>query len=171
MTATITPTRSDVSVRGMVAVACLVGALFLHWSVIDAHAREWAAAGTFFFALALAEGVLAVLLLVHLRPWVAATAIAVSAIPVLIWTWDRTIGLPFGPTAGVRGTIGRSDVLSVVFEVTTIVALLPFVLRRSGEGRGRVGLVGRIVIIASCVYVAAFSYWAIFGDLATTHIR
>ena len=48
---------------------------------------------------------------------------------------------------------------------------MPFVRRRSGDGGGRVGLAGRIVIVASCVYVAAFSYWAIFGDLASTHIR
>jgi hypothetical protein len=171
MTAAITPVRRDVSVRTAVAVACLIGAQFLHWSVIDAHAREWATAGTFFFALALAEGVLAVLLLVHQRPWVAATAVAVSAVPVLIWTWDRSIGLPFGPTAGIRGTLGRSDVLSVVFEAMTIIALAPLLRRSSDQGTRPISLVGRIVIVAMCAYVAAFSYWSIFGDLARTHLR
>ena len=171
MTAAITPVQRDASVRVTIAVTCLIGAQFLHWSVIDSHAREWATAGAFFFAVSLAEGVLAALLVVHLRPWVAATTIAVSAIPVLIWACDRTIGLPFGPTAGVRGTIGRSDVLSVVFEVTTIVALLPFVIHRPSHDHRRIGLAGRIVIITSSIYVAGFSYWAIFGDLSSTHIR
>jgi hypothetical protein len=168
MTAAITPVRRDASVWAIPAVACLIGAQFVHWSVIDSHAREWAAAGVFFFALSLAEGVLAVLLVVHLRPHVAATAIVVSAAPVLIWAWDRILGLPFGPTA-VPGTLGRSDVLSVVFEVAAIVMLLPFLLRRPGERPGRPGLVGRIVIVATCVYVAGFSYWAVLGDVASTH--
>jgi len=171
MTGAITPARHDVSVRVLVAVACLVGAQFLHWSVIDAHAREWAAAGTFFFALALAEGLCAALLLVHQRRWVIATAIAVSIVPMLVWVIDRSLGLPFGPTPGVRGTIGRSDVLSVVFEAMTIIALAPLLRRSSDPGTRPISLVGRIVIVAMCAYVAAFAYWSIFGDLARTHLR
>ena len=114
------------TVRIVVAVACLLGAQFLHWSVIDQHAREWSAAGNFFFVLALVESLMTVLIIARLRPWVAAAGIVVSVVPVFVWAWDRTLGLPFGPTEGVRGTIGRSDVMSVVFELITIVVLWPF---------------------------------------------
>ena len=158
------------SVRVAVAVACLLGAQFLHWSVIDQHAKEWAASGEFFFVLALLEGALTMLVIAHLRPWVAAATIAMSAIPAVIWTWDRTVGLPFGPTAGVRGTIGRADVMSVVFEVLTIIALWPFLRSGYGERRpGRVDLTGRLVIGITCAYVLAFSVWAMIGDQAVVH--
>ncbi len=158
------------SVRVAVAVACLVGAQLLHWSVIDQHAREWAASGDFFFMLALVEGALTVLVITHLRPWVAGATIAISALPVVIWTWDRTLGLPFGPTAGVRGSIGRSDVMSVVFEVLTVISLWPFLRPGYGERRpSRVDLTGRLVIGITCAYVVVFSMWAMVGDQGTVH--
>jgi hypothetical protein len=157
-------------VRIIVAIACLLGAQFLHWSVIDQHAREWSASGNFFFLLALAEGAMTVLILARLRPWVAAAAIAVSVLPVCIWLWDRTLGLPFGPTKGVRGTIGRSDVLSVVFEIITVVALLPYLDRAYADRKpGAVDRVGRVVIGITCVYVLAFSSWAMLGDQGRIH--
>lgn len=157
-------------VRIAAATACLVGAQFLHWHVIDQHAQEWPASGTFFFLLALGEGALAILVVTRLRPWVATAAIISSAAPVMIWAWDRAIGLPFGPTKGVRGTIGRSDVMCVVFELLTIAALWPF--RRGTDHKGRparIDAIGRIVIGTTCAYVAAFAMWAMLGDQRTAH--
>ena len=105
-----------------------------------------------------------------MRPWVAAAGIVVSVVPVLVWAWDRTLGLPFGPTKGVRGTIGHSDVMSVVFELITIVVLLPFLRRSYGESTpGRIDLVGKVVICATCVYVAGFSMWAMLADQGVVH--
>ena len=159
------------SVRVAVATVCLLGAQFLHWSVIDQHAQQWHAAGVFFFVLALVEGLMTVLLISRLRPMVAAAGIVASVVPVVVWAWDRTLGLPFGPSRGIRGTIGRSDVLSVVFEVLTVVALWPFLRRRYANARrpARLDLVGRAVIGATCLYVVGFSYWASLGDLGSIH--
>ncbi len=160
----------NATVRVIVAVACLLGAQFLHWSVIDQHAQEWSASGDFFFILALLEGVMTVLVIARLRPWVAATGIVLSAIPVMVWLWDRTLGLPFGPNKGIRGTIGRSDVMSVLFELITIVALWPFLRPGYGARRPvRLDLTGRIVVGATCVYVVGFSYWAMIGDQGAIH--
>ena len=157
-------------VRVAVAVACLLGAQFLHWHVIDQHAQEWRASGVFFFVLALCEGALAILVVARLRPSVAAAAIVISVVPVMIWAWDRTLGLPFGPTRGVRGTIGRSDVMSVVFELVTIGALWPFLRGTDHNHRpARVDAIGRFVIGATCAYVAAFSVWAMLGDQTALH--
>ena len=164
------PGSSYATVRVAVAVACLLGAQLLHWSVIDQHAKEWRASGVFFFVLALAEGLLTVLLVTHRRPWVAAAGIIGSAVPVMVWAWDRTLGLPFGPTKGVRGTIGRSDVMSVVFEVITIAVLWPFLRERHEAPRSnRVNLTGKVVIGITCVYVAVFSVWAMLGDQGAIH--
>ena len=158
------------TVRLVVAIACLLGAQFLHWSVIDQHAKEWTAAGNFFFILALVEGLLTVLVIAALGPWVAKAGIAISAVPVVVWAWDRSIGLPFGPTEGVRGTIGRSDVLSVVFELLTIVALWPFLRPGYGARRPvRLDVINKAVIGITIVYVVGFSYWAMIGDEGAVH--
>ena len=160
----------NATVRVIVAVACLLGAQFLHWSVIDQHAKEWSASGDFFFILALLEGVMTVLVIAWLKPWVAAAGIVLSAIPVMVWLWDRTLGLPFGPNKGIRGTIGRSDVMSVLFELITIVALWPFLRPGYGARRPvRLDLTRRIVVGATCVYVVGFSYWAMIGDQGAIH--
>jgi hypothetical protein len=164
------PESRYATVRIAVAIACLLGAQFLHWSVIDQHAQEWRASGVFFFLLAILEGVLSVLVFTRIRPWIAAVGIAISVVPVMVWAWDRALGLPFGPTKGVRGTIGRSDVMCVVFEVVTVIALLPFLRRRDAKTRrGRVDLVGRAVIGITCVYVVGFSVWALLGDQGAIH--
>jgi hypothetical protein len=158
------------TVRIAVAVACLLGAQFLHWSVIDQHAQEWAASGVFFFLLAMVEGVMTVLVIAKLRPWVAALGIVVSVIPVMIWAVDRSFGLPFGPTKGLRGTIGRSDVLSVIFEILTVIALWPFLRPRYGINRSsNLDIVSKAVIGTTVVYVVGFSYWALIGDQKTIH--
>ena len=158
------------TVRLVVALACLLGAQFLHWSVIDQHAKEWTAAGNFFFILALVEGLLTVLVIAALGPWVARAGIAISALPVVVWAWDRSFGLPFGPTKGVRGTIGRSDVLSVVFEIITIVALWPFLRPGYGARRPvRLDVINKTVIGITIAYVVGFSYWAMIGDEGAVH--
>ena len=158
------------TVRLAVAIACLLGAQFLHWSVIDQHAKEWTAAGNFFFILALVEGLLTVLLIAALGPWVAKAGIVISSVPVVVWAWDRSLGLPFGPTKGVRGTIGRSDVLSVVFELLTIVALWPFLRPGYGARRPvRLDVINKAVIGITIVYVVGFSYWAMIGDEGAVH--
>ena len=166
------PSRGDrySDVRIAIAIACLLGTQFLHWRVIDAHAQEWAASGTFFFVLALVEGSLTILLVTRRRPSVVAASIMASVVPLMIWAWDRTLGLPVGPTRGVRGTIGRSDVMSVVFEVLTVVVLWPLV-RPHGLVRrhSRLDPVGRIVVGATCLYVAGFSMWAVLGDQNAVH--
>ena len=159
-----------VTVRVVGAIAFLIGAQLLHWSAIDQHAQEWRAAGVFFFVLALAEGFMTILVMSQLRPWVARLGILVSIVPVVVWAWDRSLGLPFGPTKGVRGTIGRSDVLSVVFEVLTVVALWPFMRASYGIRRPeRLDLVSKIATASIVVYVAGFSYWAVLGDQAAIH--
>jgi hypothetical protein len=158
------------TVRFVVVLACLGGAQIVHWSVIDQHAREWHAAGVFFFVLALAEAAAAVALLVDLRRWIAVAVIAISVVPVVVWAWDRTLGLPFGPTQGVRGTIGRSDVLSVIFEILTVVAVWPFLRPGYGERPpSTLDLQAKIIIVTTVLYVGGFSYWAVIGDSTKVH--
>ena len=85
-----------------IAVVAFLGAELVHWTVIDSHREEWAAAGTFFLVLVV-EAVLTFALIVSLTRWVIVASIVANVVPIAIWAWDRTLGLPFGPDAGRRG--------------------------------------------------------------------
>ena len=66
--------------------------------------------------------------------------------------------------------IYRSDVLSVVFEVVTIIAIWPFLNRSYADAKpARVDTVGRVVIGITIAYVIAFSSWAMLGDQGAIH--
>lgn len=108
-------------------VAGLVGSAVIHAAVVPEHREEWAAAGTFFVLLVLAELAAAGWLLLGARPWALLAAAAVSAGPLLLWMWSRTTGLPFGPDPGHPEAIGLADCAACLLEVVTLtlaVALL-----------------------------------------------
>jgi len=171
MTASVEqPLNRWFTARVVVALICLVGAQVVHWSVIGPHNDEWAASGTFFFVLAIVEALAAVAMLFALSRWVVAGVIAISVLPVVVWAWDRAFGLPFGPTKGIRGTFGRSDVLSVLLEVVVVIALWPFL--RAGfteQTPAKPDLSSKIIIVATVLYVTVFSYWAVIGDTIEVH--
>ena len=156
--------------RVVVAFICLVGAQVVHWSVIGPHNDEWPVSGTFFFVLAIVEALAAVAMLFALNRQVVAGVIAISVIPIVIWVWDRAFGLPIGPTQGIRGTFGRSDVLSILLEVVVVVSLWPFLRAGYAEQTpAKADLSSKIVIVATLLYVTAFSYWAVIGDTSEVH--
>ena len=82
----------------LLLVAGLVGSAAIHAAVIPEHLQEWAAAGSFFVVLAIAELAVAGLLLL-MRPGVLVAAAVVSARPSCSGS-SRSVGLPFGPRRG-----------------------------------------------------------------------
>jgi hypothetical protein len=149
------------SARRAVAVATLFGAQVLHAFVMEDHFREWFAAGVFFLAIGVAEGIAGAGLMLYPSRRIARAAVWLSVATVSLWLVSRTIGLPFGPSFALE-PVGRIDATSTLFEATTAVALLPLLgvwpdgeaLRVRGS-RNRMGQVAVIIVIVAALTVFA----------------
>jgi hypothetical protein len=105
------------------AAGCLLGAEAIHVAVMDDHFDEWLLAGLFFLAISLAEGLLAVALLVRPSAAVSRLVVGVSLATVALWLVSRTVGLPFGPAPGAE-PFGPADSIASLLELLTAAALL-----------------------------------------------
>ena len=117
----------------VVAIVTLLGAEVIHTATMEHHWRSWPAAGIFFLALSVVEGLLATALYVGVSQRVALIAIGVSLATASLWVVSRVWGLPFGPFAGVPETVGVGDSISTCLELLTAVALLPFLRARASH--------------------------------------
>ena len=104
--------------RRLCAVA-LVATAVIHLAVVPEHNREWPAAAAFFVALAAAEIVLAVTVLLSDRRGLLVAGATVSVASGVLWVVSRTIGLPFGPEPFSPEPIAALDVTSTLLEVAT----------------------------------------------------
>jgi hypothetical protein len=145
--------RLDAFTARMVAVASLLGAEVIHSAFMDTHYREWKAAGVFFLILSIAEGLLAMVLLVFPGHRWYRLAIAVSIATVALWFISRTIGLPFGPERFHREAISRGDSVATVMEGVTAAVLVPLLRWRDdaasmpAERRAAFGIVAVVVAV------------------------
>lgn len=157
------PPDPRATVLRVAAVAGLLGAEYIHWSVIDVHARAWAAAGVFFTAVAAAEVLLAIAVALSRRLVWLRLAVVVNLTTVAVWAAARTTGLPFGPTAGRPEPVGRADLVAVVLELLTVVAAVLLTRRPQGAGKagpsGRLSRPGAVAVTGITVYVAGLTAW------------
>lgn len=135
----------------MLAAVALFGSAAIHIAVIPEHQDHWAAAGVFFLVLALAELAGGVLVLRRPGPNVLRAVAAASAVPLAVWLWSRTAGLPFGPEAGVPEAVGLADAAACVLELGTLVAAAALLRTR---GRLTARPVGRAHLRALAVVAA-----------------
>lgn len=159
------------SVLRATAVAGLLGAELIHWSVIDVHAREWAAAGFFFTAVAIVEVILAIAVGISRRRAWLWLALATSAATLAVWAVTRTVGLPFGPAAGQPEAVGRADVVAALLELLTaavIAGLLraPAALSAAPERSSAAESVQHRFVGAVALYVGALTAFAMTPALA-----
>lgn len=159
------PPDPRLSVLRTAAVAGLLGAEYIHWSVIDLHAREWPAAGVFFTAAAAAEVLLAIAIVLSRRLAWLRLAIVANLTTIGVWAAARTTGLPFGPAAGRPEPVGRADLVAVVLEVLTVVAAVLLVRRPQAVGdatpSGRRPWPGAAAVTGIAVYVAGLTAWGL----------
>ncbi len=144
------------------AAICLFGAEAIHTAVIGVHLRAFAADGLFFFGLSLAEGSLAVALLLRPTERVIRGAFELSLFTIILWVWSRTIGLP----PGSPEAIGRADLCSTGFEAVTALALAPMALAPEAlrwVARHR----HQLIAVAIGVAVAGLARWG----LAQPHLH
>src|SRR6478609_10769200 len=114
----------------LLLVAGLIASGHLHAAVIPEHLTEWPAAGGFFALLTVAEiAVAATLLGAKPARLALIAAVVVSVGPLLVWLYSRTLGMPFGPDAGVAEAVGIPDLVACALEAGTLIAAL-LLLRR-----------------------------------------
>jgi plastocyanin len=119
------------------AVCFLVSAALIHaiWTAL--HLREGMLEGGSFLLTALAQGALAFGLLTFPNRRTYLLTIALSLGIVAVWALSRTVGLPIGLEAGTRQPVGMPDVTATLFEVLTVLAVLPLVVADEVPGRMR----------------------------------
>lgn len=132
----------------------LLGAAAVHAAVAPEHLTEWPAAGWFFVALALAEVALAALVLGRgARESTQLLVAAASVGPLLLWTWSRTSGMPFGPEAGVPEPVGLADCAAGVLELVALLGVAALLRSRPRGPVGRMSAHRRAVVLLAVVGV------------------
>jgi hypothetical protein len=126
-----TAPRSRADDLRLLLAAGLFGSAAIHAAVVPAHLSEWAAAGAFFIVLTAVELAIGALLLAGLRPTVLLAAAVASIVPLAVWLYSRTLGIPFGPEAGIPEQVGLADSAACVLEVLTLLVAV-VLLRHSG---------------------------------------
>ena len=131
-TGTLPAADRQIDLVRLLLVAGLIASAHIHAAVIPEHLSEWPAAGGFFALLTIAEiAVAAALLAAQPRRLAVIAAVVVSAGPLLVWLYSRTLGLPFGPDAGIPEAVGIPDVVCCALEIGTLIAAV-MLLRRPG---------------------------------------
>ncbi len=112
------------------AVFSLLAALIHLW-VMPEHFEEWWGYGTFFLALALAQGLYgAALLRRPRRPLLLLLGVGGNLSVVALYLLTRTVGIPFfGPHAGEAEGVGVADLSATAAELALAVALGSVLLR------------------------------------------
>jgi hypothetical protein len=131
-TGTLPAADRQIDLVRLLLAAGLIASAHIHAAVIPEHLTEWPAAGGFFALLTIAEiTVAAALLAAQPRRLAGVAAVVVSAGPLLVWLYSRTLGLPFGPDAGIAEAVGIPDVVCCALEIGTLIAAV-MLLRRPG---------------------------------------
>lgn len=137
----------------LAAAAASFCAALVHGSVIATHLREWWLFGAFFIVVTPLQVAWAVLVVrrPNDRRLLLAGAAGNLAI-VLIWTFSRIVGLPFGPETFEPEAVGLKDLLATYCELA--VAMLVTLLL---TGRAvRTWVVTMVWVVAGAGFVAAF---------------
>lgn len=152
--------------------AGLFGSAVIHAAVVPEHLTEWAGAGMFFVVLAAVELAVAAVLLARPQSGVLLAAAVVSIGPLVLWLYSRTVGLPFGPGAGVPEPVGLADFTACALEVITLLVAL---ILLSGSGRRRqppasahVSWLALVAVLAVTAIGLAGSGLASFGHFGSS---
>jgi hypothetical protein len=131
--ASLRPGRRPSTDHGtLVLAAALFCAAAIHGAVIPEHLDHWAAAAAFFLVLALAELAVGLVLLRGGRAFDLRAVVAVSIVPLGVWLWSRTLGLPFGPNAGLPEAVGLADTAACVLELAAVLIAAALLPRKAG---------------------------------------
>lgn len=107
----------------------------LHYAAVPSHREEWWLAAAFFTVLAAFQIIWAALVWCDDGRPVLWWGGLVNAGTAGLWVMTRSIGLPFGPQAGIPEDIGALDVASTLAELVILVAVLLVLAHRQNGFR------------------------------------
>ena len=144
------------SLRGPAAMLTL-GAAAIHLSVAPDHLKDYVPFGVLFIAVGTSQAVLG--LAVWLRPSrrVFAAAVLIALGCLVVWTISRTAGLPVGPAPDRPEAAGFPDLVTTLFEVTSVPLFLILIWRGPRHVHdGRRGWLGGMVPLAVLLTLLTF---------------
>jgi hypothetical protein len=100
------------------------GAGVVHLGMVPEHFQEWWVYGVCFAAVGAAQIMWAVGALARDRAPLLAFVLASNVALVGLWAATRTVGIPIGPQPWTAEAAGRADVLCVLLELGTALALV-----------------------------------------------
>ena len=104
----------------MVGVTVVSGSV--HGAMTSHHAQEAALLGWAMAAMCVAQLTWAVWLLFAPRTRVIEVGVLGNLGIVVLWTWTRLVGIPFGIAGGQRQRIGSWDLTCTLLEVSAVLA-------------------------------------------------
>jgi len=111
-------------------LASLLGAATVHATLVGGQLARWPLAGIALLLLTFAEVDAILLFLLRLRSVHYLAVTVVSVVPLLVWAYAHTAGLPFGPHAGVGQQLGLTDTIAALLEAATLVVAVAALRRR-----------------------------------------
>lgn len=112
--------RSRVDDVRLLLVTGLLCSAHIAIAVIPEHITEWGGAALLLLLLAAVEIAVAAMVLQRPRRAVLIAAAVVGAVPLALWICSRTVGLPFGPSAGRVETVALPGVVFGALAVMTL---------------------------------------------------
>src|SRR5262245_17305277 len=140
----------------------------IHFAVTGDHFQEGVAFGLFFAALAWAQLLWAVGILLAPSRLLLLAGLAGNLGVVAIWAVSRTAGLPVGPEAGTAESGGVADVAATIVELL-IVSGTALLLTRGASVETRRVRVSRAIPVA--LAVMGLTSWAIFAGADHSHVE
>lgn len=156
-------------------IACLVGGEIIHTAAMVPHWAAWTWSGLFFLGLSMAEGLMAVGLLLAPSRRLYALTLGASVATVGLWAVSRSVGLWFGPQAWQPEVIGRADLTATALETIRSCLLILLLadprLRTAPAGPAAAPGRGARLVMAACLAlsVGPLSLWAAAGASQHAH--
>lgn len=153
----VTAGRTDEATKGSfgglyAAAGLSFGAALLHLWMVPDHFLAWWGYGVFFAAVALFQGLVAVLLLRSPTRLVVFAGISVNILVVGEYILTRTRGVPAGPHAGRLEGAGLLDIAATLVEVGAVVLLVAML-----EGGDRRRTINVLLLAGTALWFLRFA--------------
>ena len=166
------PDRNPARVLSVIAMASIAaGAINLAAAAtIGSSSAQYLA---FFTAVGVAQLAWATVALARAPRWWLALGAAGNLVVVATWVVSRTVGLPFGPAAGIRLPAPFPDSLATALEVVVVVGAAALLARGQGLARSAVrspGITAAAAVVAGALTLGGvLSQAGAFSSSPTGH--